>query len=482
MKPWRAIAPFAVAVTLALLPVPAGLDQHAWYYFAIFAGVIAGIMAEPLPGGAVGLIGVVTVAVLAPFALFSPEELSRPGFRAQDAALNWALAGFSNATVWLIFAAFMFGLGYGKTGLGKRIALMLVKLLGKSTLSLGYAVAIADAILAPFTPSSTARSAGTIYPIIRNLPELYDSKPNDPSARKIGSYIMWVGIAASNISNSLFLTASAPNLLAAEMIRQTYKIDIDWMQWFLSAAPFAGPLLLSLPLLTYWLYPPQITRSENASEWAGNELVKMGSIAPREITVGLLVTMALALWIFGGSILNTTTVALIVVALMLATKVFTWEDMLRDAPAWNTFAWFATLVTLADGLNRVGFAKWFAEMVAAHLEGVSPVLAMAILIAVFFYSHYMFASITAHVAAVLPVMLAVGATIPDMPMRPYAMLLCLTLGIMGIISPYGSGQSPAFYGSGYLPTRDFWRLGTIFGSIFFATFLAVALPWVLFLG
>jgi L-tartrate/succinate antiporter len=50
-----------------------------------------------------------------------------------------ALAGFSNSTVWLIFAAFMFAVGYEKTGLGNLIALVLVELLGRRTLGLGYA-------------------------------------------------------------------------------------------------------------------------------------------------------------------------------------------------------------------------------------------------------------------------------------------------------------------------------------------------------
>ena len=127
-------------------------------------------MVEPLPGGAIGLIGVTLVAVLAPYVLFSPAELAKPGFKPVGDALKWALSGFSNGTVWLIFGAFMFALGYEKTGLGRRIALLLVRAMGRRTLTLGYAVTIADTILAPFTPSNTARSGGTIYPVIRNLP------------------------------------------------------------------------------------------------------------------------------------------------------------------------------------------------------------------------------------------------------------------------------------------------------------------------
>lgn len=47
---WKAFAPIAVAILLALIPPPAGLQQFAWWYFAIFAGVIVGLMFEPLPG------------------------------------------------------------------------------------------------------------------------------------------------------------------------------------------------------------------------------------------------------------------------------------------------------------------------------------------------------------------------------------------------------------------------------------------------
>src|ERR1039458_6666649 len=141
---WKAVAPIAVAIILALIPAPEGLAQYSWYFFAIFAGVIVGLMFEPLPGGAIGLIGVTVVTVLARFVLYSPAELAKAGFNPTNAALTWALSGFSNGTVWLIFGAFMFALGYEKTGLGKRIALLLVKTMGRRTLTLGYAILIAD--------------------------------------------------------------------------------------------------------------------------------------------------------------------------------------------------------------------------------------------------------------------------------------------------------------------------------------------------
>src|ERR1035437_9829257 len=83
--PWRAIAPVAIAAIIALIPPPAGLAPHAWYYFAIFVGVVVGLMSEPLPGAAIGLMGVTIAAVLARFVLFSPAELAKTGFNSTNA-------------------------------------------------------------------------------------------------------------------------------------------------------------------------------------------------------------------------------------------------------------------------------------------------------------------------------------------------------------------------------------------------------------
>ena len=476
---WKAIAPVAVSIIVALIPAPEGLPQHAWYFFAIFVGVIVGLMFEPLPGGAIGLIGVTVVMVLSEWVFFSPDQLAKTGFNPARASLSWGLSGFANTTVWLIFGAFMFALGYEKTGLGRRIALLLVKAMGRKTLTLGYAVTIADLLLAPFTPSNTARSGGTIYPVIRNLPPLYQSNPNDPSMRRMGSYIMWVAIAATCVTSSMFLTGLAPNLLAIELVRKTAQVEFTWAQWFIAFAPVGILLLALVPLLAYWLYPPEVKQGTEVPAWAAKELEKMGPLSRREIILGVLVLIALLLWIFGGKIMEATTAAIVVISLMLLLKVVTWDDITANKAAWNTLAWFATLVALADGLTRVGFVKWFAESVSGQLAGVSPTVAIAALLLINFFGHYLFASVTAHVTAMIPVLLAVASTIPGVNMNTLALALCLQLGIMGIITPFATGPSPVYYGSGYLPAADYWRLGAIFGVIFFLAFLLIGVPWML---
>ena len=198
---WRAAVPLAVGVVLALCPVPAGLAPHAWRYFAVFAAVMVALVTEPFPAGVIGLVGVTLIAGLG--LPFSAAQTIAPTFRLPAESIKWALAGFSNSTVWLIFGAFIFAMGYEKTGLGRRIALMLVRRLGGSTLGLGYAVMLADVVLAPFTPSNSARSGGIVFPVVRAIPPLYGSLPGE-SAGKVGAYLMWTAFAATCVTSSLY--------------------------------------------------------------------------------------------------------------------------------------------------------------------------------------------------------------------------------------------------------------------------------------
>lgn len=533
---WKALIPILTALAVWAIPTPQGLEPFAWQYFSIFIGVVVALILEPIPAAAVGLVGVVLCASLmlvpappppkapapkaeaakpaeapkppegvkAPEGAKPPEtakpeapkvDAAKPAVPADAAAaamdkkpavkkpspadeIKWALAGFSDGTVWLIFIAFMFALGYEKTGLGKRIALVLIKKLGRRTLGLGYAVALSDLALAPFMPSNTARSGGTIFPIIKNIPGLYGSTP-EHEPRKIGGYLMWVALATTCVTSSMFFTGLAPNLLAMSIVEKTIGLKFTWMEWFTSFAPVGIILFLAVPWLAYVLYPPTLKTSEDAPKWAAAELGKLGSITRKELTMAGLAFLALMGWIFAGAYLNATLVALIALTLMILFNVITWDDLLSNKQAWNVLFWFATLVTLAEGLGKVGFLKWFATTAAGAMVGYSPNTIVILLLVLFFVVHYLFASLTAHVTALMPVFLTTAAAIPGVNLRTLALLLCVSLGLMGIITPYATGPSPIYYGSGFVSRKDFWLQGFIFGAIFLAVLLVVGVPYMM---
>lgn len=169
---------------------------------------------------------------------------------------------------------------------------------------------------------------------------------------------------------------------------------------------------------------------------------------------------------------------LVGIALMLVTGIVTWDDILANKGAWNVLVWFATLVTLANGLNQVGFVGWFANLASAPLKGLDPIVAMVLLVALFYFIHYFFASLTAHTTAVLPLVLGVGIQLlPATLVMPFALLCVYSLGLIGILTPYATGPSPVYYGSGYISRTDFWKLGLIFGVIFFAALVIIGVPY-----
>ncbi len=459
---FKAILPVAVIVIFWFLPAPQGLSMEAWHFLAIFFGVVVGLIVEPVPAALVGFSGISLVAV---FGLIGNAK----------ASISWALSGFSNTVIWLIFAAFMFALGYKKTGLGRRISLIMIKYMGKSSLGLGYAVAFSDLVLAPFMPSNTARSAGTIYPVASNIPLIFDSTP-EHEPRKLGSYISWVAIATTCVTSSMFLTALAPNLLAVDLIAQGTGNTISWSAWATIMLPLMIPLFLLTPWLVYIVYPPTQKTSPEAPAWAAAELEKLGKITPKELLMAGLAIVALLLWIFGKNFgIHSTTAAISVVSVMVLANVITWDDVISNKAAFNVLIWFASLVAMAAGLKKVGVLAWIGSSAEVYLSGMSPTMLILSMLLFFFVLHYFFASTTAHTTALMPIFIAIAIKLmtPEQ-IVPFSILLAGSLGVMGIITPYATGPSPIWYGAGYISQARWWALGAIFGALYLAAILVGA--------
>jgi len=474
----KLLAPVVVGLLVFMCPTPEGLSANAWLYTSIFAGLVIGLIFEPIPPALIGIIAV----VLAVLFKVGPVGSGKDGAVIKSAAaMDWGLSGFSNAVVWLIFAAFMIGIGYHNSGLGKRIAFLLVHKLGTSTPGLGYAIALADLILAPFIPSNAARSGGTIYPIVTSIPPMFESYP-EKDARKIGAYLVWVSLATTCVSSSIFLTGQAPNPLALELAVKAGVHSVSWTGWFIAFAPVGIILFAITPILALWIYPPEIKGSPIISKWAGEELEKLGKISRGEILMLSISILALVLWI-GSSFfkVNATTTALIVIVLMIGAKIISWGDFLGNKPAWNVLTWFATLVTMAAGLKNVGFLEWIAKATGTYLHGLTPFMAVLGLIVAFSILRYFFASGTAYVTAMVGLFTVLAISIPNTDPSQTMLMLLLPMGIMGVLTPYGTGHSPVWFASGYVTGPEFWKLGAIFGAIYLAVFLVIGLPWIKFI-
>ncbi|MEH0861917.1 anion permease [Halobacteriovorax sp. DPLXC-1] len=445
-------------------PIPSGLETKAWHLFAIFLSTILGIIFKAMPMGSMCMLG------LAISTLTGVLDLK-----------TQALSGFSNSTIWLIVIAFFIAHGFAKTGLGNRIAYFFIYILGRKTIGLAYGLAISDLILAPATPSNTARGGGIIFPIMRSLSLSYESRPKSDSRKIIGRYLTITCFQVCMITSAMFLTAMAANPLIQQFAAEN-GVKITWSSWAIAAVVPGLTSLIIIPLLVFLIYPPTVKKTPEAKKIAKEKLEEMGAITKSEwIMIFTFVTLII-LWILGSTLkIHSTTTAFIGLSILLITNVLTWDDIKSEKGAWDTLIWFGVLVMMASYLNKFGFIPWFSELVAKEVSGQAWKMAFPILAGVYFYSHYIFASATAHVTAMAGVFLAVGIQIG---IPPY--LMAITLGffsnLFGCLTHYGSGPAPVFFGSGYVELSEWWIIGFIISIVNIAIWMIVGGIWWKFLG
>jgi L-tartrate/succinate antiporter len=468
------IIPIIIGLFIAfVIPQPQDLATNAWYYFALFVTIILSVALEVLPMGAIGLMGISLIACLG--------LLNKSG---KD-VLAWAVSGFANSVVWLVFAAMIFAVALQNAGIGRRIALFFIKTMGKTAMGLGFAFTFADFVLGPFMPSNTARSFGTMYPIARSTAEALDSHPGETAGR-IGSFLLFTSFTATFISSAAFLTAAAMTVLGVQFIADASGLPaLSWMSYLYGFLPQAIFVIAMTPLIAYWFFPPEIKKFPEAPAWAAEQLKEMGSFTSKELITFAIFGAALLAWIFLHDVMPPAMVAIIAVSAMLLTKVITWEQVLEEKSAWNIVMVLGTLITLANGLKDVGFLAWVSKASADYLVGIalSPIAIMILLALVDYLLHYLYVSITAHVTTLLPLWLAVVAAIPGFPVQLFGILLLHTKEGYGAMTPYGAGHGVGYLLSGYFPDhKQFWKAETVWAYAYLAIQFASIPYWIWLYG
>lgn len=430
------------ALIISFIPVPEGITVQSWRLLAIFLATIIGSILRPVPSGAVVLIGV----AMLPLTGALPVEQ--------------ALRGYADPIVWLVLAAFLMSRGMIKTGLGRRIALLFVRGMGQRSLGLGYALISTDMLLASVIPSNGARSGGIIFPIAKSIAETYDSRPGE-TARRLGAFLSVLLYQCDVIVCAMFLTGQASNVLIAKFAREAAGIELSYTRWLLGAIVPGLVSLLVIPLLLYKIFPPEIKRTPRAAEFAAEELKRMGRMRLPEMMMLLVFGMVAALWMTTGLHgLNYAVVALAGICVLLLSGVLNWNDVLTERGAWDVFIWYGGLVRMAEALGETGLTKLFAGAAAGVTVGWMWGAALMILLLIYFYAHYGFASITAHATAMytpfLVVTLAAGAP-PVLAVLSLAYLSNLNASL----THYGTTPAPIWFGAGYTRQRTWWLLGLI---------------------
>ena len=454
---WRWAVVLCPGALLFFFPLP-GLTEAQGRLVAVFLATIISLVAQPVPMGVTVLVAMTLLAVTR---TLTPAKV---------------LSGFSNLTVWLIFTAFLFARAVTATGLGMRVGYLFIKRFARTPLSLGYSVAGANLLLAPFIPSDTARGGGVIFPITRSLCSAFGSEPG-PTGGLMGKFLILVGFHSTYLTSGIYLTSMAANPLIAEFAMKIAHVDLTWGRW-LAGSIVPGLLSMAIvPWLLLRIAKPTIHDTNPAREMACKQLAEMGPLTRGEQWLSTIMFAVMIGWVTSPQHgIPNTFVALMGLSALLLTKVLTWDELLGEERAWDALIWFAPLIMMSDALNEGGTIKTLSASLFGSLGGLPWMPVLIVLSLTYLYVHYAFASMTAHVTALYPAFLA-AMLAGGVPAMLAALVLAYFSNLNAAMTHYGTGSAPIFFGPGYLSQGEWWRIGFIVSVVNVIIWLGAGLVW-----
>jgi len=438
---------------------PDALSDDGWRLFVVFVATIVAIIAKPLPMGAIALS---SIAVLT-----ATKTLS----------LQTVLQGFAYDQIWLIVLACFLARGFIKTGLGRRIAYGFVSLFGGTPYGMGYGLVVSSACMAPLIPSSTARTGGIILPVLRSIVQVVGSNKEQASLRgSVGEYLTLIVFHASVITSAMFVTANAGNPIVLKFA-QNMGIDISWMDWAKAAFVPGIVSLALLPVIMRLFSPCKVKDADKIHAHAKREIASMGKVSWQENTLIAVFSLLLVLWSFGSFFaIHATEAALFGVAILLVSKVLNWKDLLEEDLAWDTFIWMGILIMMASELQNLGVIGWFTDQVVQYVPNMAWQWQLLSLAMIYYYSHYFFASITAHVSSMYGPFLAIAVAAGAPPIIS-ALFLGFLSSLFGGLTHYASGPAPILYSQQTVDIKTWWKVGFFTSLIYLLIWIGLGSCW-----
>ena len=338
-----------------------------------------------------------------------------------------------------------------------------------------YALSLSDMVLAGMIPSNSARSGGIILPIARSISELYGSKPGETSG-VLGSFMMTAVYQSVCVTAAMFYTGQASNPLAARMAA-SFGYNVTWSSWLQATIVPGLVSLFVIPLVVMKLNKPEIIRTPEASAFAARELKGMGPLKHGEKILGFVFVGVCGLWATSSfTKLDITVTALLGVMVLMLTGVLNWDDVKNERTGWDIFVWYGGLIRLSEALNTYGVTKAFAEGVGHMLSGFGWFGLFLIALVIYFYAHYVFASITAHLLSMFPPFLAVLLT-KGAPIGMMVFAFACFANFSAGLTNYGTTPTPLFFSQGYVSLKKWWVIGFVISVVNIVIWTTVGFGW-----
>lgn len=388
-----------------------------------------------------------------------------------------AFSGYSNTALWLIVIGFIMAGCMEKSGLSKRIALILVNKANGSASKVYWAVALVMAILSFLVPSITARTL-LMLPIILGIGQAFKAVPGKSNIVK--GLLFIVAMSGTMMSIGI-LTAHVGNPITAGLIESTTKTAISWSHWFKIGGPPAFVLAFISVIVLKMMWPPEIESLGEGSNYVRQQLAELGEFSRDEKYTMVVFLLTLVLWATDSiHKVPVAIVGLVAVILLLWPNwgLMTWKEAQQKVP-WNVFVLYGAGLSMGTALVTSGAAKWLAGTMFGPIAAYPHTMQIVMLIWIVTVLQIFFTGGGPKTTALTPIIIAHAVTIGADPMV-FALILGMNMQHQYLL-PVSNMPNAVAMGTGFITSNELIKTGfvmSILGAAFMSAMVFTYWKWI----
>ena len=293
---------------------------------------------------------------------------------------------YANPVIFLLLGGFILGLGFQKSNLHLRFAMLVLKKIGSTKKSILGGIILSTAFLSMWI-SNTATCL-LMLPIVVSILDKMEIK-NDFLYKKI--LLLAIAYSAS-IGGIATLVGTAPNAIFAGFLMENYNLEINFIDWMKFSLPLVFLLITILWFFfNFFIENKNIPISKN--NFIEDQYKKLGPFSSKEKITMIILLLTIFLWLSKKSInsalsinLTDSSIALFGSLLFFIIPYERYNFVLnkswfKEIP-WNILILFGGGLSLASSINSSGLANLISEslFVFSELEIYLIIILMALLI------------------------------------------------------------------------------------------------------
>lgn len=460
-----------VGILVWFLPMPAEMTVTQHKVLSLFAGAVVAWITIGI-NFAVSTLALITLLY---FWVGNTAGTMKNGVLVHDG--SFAISGFGSSSLWILVTGYIITIAMTETGVSKRISLYMMKKFGRTPLGAMFATIIANFVIAPLTPSNTARTAA-LLPIIEGVGATYKCEKGKSN---FGKALYLCGTLTSNITASAFLTGTIPNPLAIGMIVAVVgaSFKTSWSFWAMAALPTNIIILILLPVILLKMHKPEHATIPGGLEYIDQELAEMGPMSGAEKKAILYFLIALVLWSTDFiHHFNSSYVAFMVALLIYMPHigVLEWKATQNKLP-WEMFMYFGGVITMSTVLMKTGAFKLIIvkALNAMGLTALDPHLLMIFLLGLTIFSHCIWSTTTAMTGVMVPIYISLAQAM-GLDVVNFVLPLSIMLGY-ALFLPFNTMGNIIMFGTGFFTVADLLKSGIIMGIVIWVCWIITALVY-----